>query len=54
MLSHSTKGSAKHALVDKVVEATKIANEKYPQLDLDGELQLDAAIVPSVAKAKAK
>ena len=52
MLSHSTKGSAKHALVDKVVEATKIANEKYPQLDLDGELQLDAAIVPSVAKAK--
>ena len=48
MLSHSTKGSAKHALVDKVVEATKIAN------DLDGELQLDAAIVPSVAKAKAK
>ena len=54
MLSHSTKGSAKHADVDKVVEATKIANEKYPQLDLDGELQLDAAIVPSVAKAKAK
>ena len=54
MLSHSTKGSAEHALVDKVVEATKIANEKYPQLDLDGELQLDAAIVPSVAKAKAK
>ena len=54
MLCHSTKGSAKHALVDKVVEATKIANEKYPQLDLDGELQLDAAIVPSVAKAKAK
>ena len=54
MLSHSTKGSAKHALVDKVVEATKIANEKYPQLDLDCELQLDAAIVPSVAKAKAK
>lgn len=54
MLSHSTKGSAKHALVDKVVEATRIAHEKYPQLELDGELQTDAAIVPSVAKAKAK
>ena len=53
MLSHSTKGSAKHALVDKVVEATKIANEQYPQLTLDGELQLDAALVPSVAKSKA-
>ncbi len=53
MLSHSTKGSAKHALVDKVVEATKIAHEKYPQLTLDGELQTDAALVPSVAKSKA-
>ena len=53
MLSHSTKGSAKHPLVDKVVEATKIAHEKYPHLDLDGELQLDAAIVPGVAKSKA-
>ncbi|MDD2968010.1 MAG: phosphate acetyltransferase [Lachnospiraceae bacterium] len=53
MLSHSTKGSAKHPLVDKVVEATKIAHEKYPQLALDGELQLDAAIVPGVAKSKA-
>jgi len=53
MLSHSTKGSAKHALVDKVVEATKIANTQYPQLLLDGELQLDAALVPSVAKSKA-
>ncbi len=53
MLSHSTKGSAKHALVDKVVEATKIAKEQYPDLKLDGELQLDAAIVPSVAKSKA-
>ena len=53
MLSHSTKGSAKHRLVDKVVEATKIAHEKYPHLDLDGELQLDAAIVPGVAKSKA-
>lgn len=54
MLSHSTKGSAKHALVDKVVSAVNIAHEKYPQLDLDGELQLDAALVPSVAKSKAK
>ena len=53
MLSHSTKGSAKHALVDKVVEATRIAHEEYPGLVLDGELQLDAALVPSVAKSKA-
>ena len=54
MLSHSTMGSAKHALVDKVVEAVKIAHEKYPELNVDGELQLDAAIVPSVAASKAK
>ena len=54
MLSHSTKGSAKHALVDKVTAAVSIAHEKYPELNLDGELQLDAAIVPSVAKSKAK
>jgi phosphate acetyltransferase len=53
MLSHSTKGSAKHPLVDKVVEATRIAKEKYPQLVIDGELQSDAAIVPEVAKSKA-
>jgi len=53
MLSHSTKGSAKHALVDKMVEATRIAKEQYPHLTLDGELQLDAALVPSVAKSKA-
>ena len=53
MLSHSTKGSAKHPLVDKVVEATRIAHEQYPNLMLDGELQLDAAIVPSVGESKA-
>ena len=53
MLSHSTKGSAKHALVDKVVEATKIAHELYPHLTIDGELQPDAALVPNVAKSKA-
>ncbi len=53
MLSHSTKGSAKHAMVDKVVEATRIAKEEYPNLVLDGELQLDAALVPGVAKSKA-
>ena len=53
MLSHSTKGSAKHADVDKVVEATRIAKEQAPDLMLDGELQLDAAIVPSVGESKA-
>ncbi|MBR2916870.1 MAG: phosphate acetyltransferase [Clostridia bacterium] len=53
MLSHSTMGSAKHADVDKVVEATKICKENYPELNVDGELQLDAAIVPSVGESKA-
>lgn len=53
MLSHSTMGSAKHADVDKVVLATKIAKEKFPQYKIDGELQLDAAIIPEVAASKA-
>ena len=53
MLSHSTKGSAKHADVTKVVEATEIVKREYPDLQVDGELQLDAAIVPSVAASKA-
>ncbi len=53
MLSHSTKGSAKHPDVDKVVSATMLAKQNYPQYQIDGELQLDAAIVPKVAKMKA-
>lgn len=53
MLSYSTYGSAKSELVDKVVKATAIAKEKAPHLALDGELQADAAIVPSVGSSKA-
>jgi len=53
MLSYSTKGSAKSDMVDKVVEATNIAKQKAPNLLIDGELQADAALVPSVAKLKA-
>lgn len=53
MLSFSSKGSAQHELVDKVVEATRIAKEMAPKLQLDGELQADAALVPSVGQSKA-
>lgn len=53
MLSFSSKGSAKHELVDKVVEATKIAQTINPDLQIDGELQADAALVPEVGKSKA-
>lgn len=53
MLSFSTKGSASHEVVDKVAEAVKIAQEKYPELAVDGEMQMDAAIVPSVGEFKA-
>lgn len=53
MLSFSTKGSAKHELVDKVVEATKLAQEMNPDMQIDGELQADAAIVPSIGQSKA-
>lgn len=53
MLSYSTYGSAHSELTEKMVEATRLAKEKFPELTLDGELQLDAAIVPSVGKSKA-
>ncbi len=52
MLSFSTKGSAQHELVDKVAQATKIAAEKNPELLIDGEMQLDAALVPEVGLLK--
>lgn len=53
MLSFSSYGSGKDALVDKVVEATKLAKQKAPDLLLDGELQADAALVPSIGSSKA-
>ena len=53
MLSFSTKGSAKHEMVDKVAEATRLAKELAPDMLIDGELQADAALVPSVGSSKA-
>lgn len=53
MLSFSTKGSAKHEMVDKVIDATKIAREKSPGMKIDGDLQADAAIIPAIGDKKA-
>jgi phosphate acetyltransferase len=53
MLSFSTKGSAKHEMIDKVVEATKTVRARMPELAIDGELQADAALVKTVGESKA-
>ena len=53
MLSFSTQGSAEHALVDKVVEATRIAKDRRPHCDIFGDVQLDAALVPEILAQKA-